>query len=66
MLHPNSIAQHSLPMILKETGPEFTEELHVKLKASAEIAYERLQAIKGLHPLKATAGFFMMVELDMT
>jgi hypothetical protein len=29
-------------MILKETGPEFTEELHVKLKASAEIAYERL------------------------
>jgi aspartate/methionine/tyrosine aminotransferase len=35
------------------------------LRASADIAYERLLPIKGLHPLKATAGFFMMVQLDM-
>jgi hypothetical protein len=51
LVHASTPVLYALPTLLRETGPEYREQLLAKLKASADSAFESLKSIKGLHPI---------------
>ena len=63
-LHPNSLVQHALPRILKEVPDSYFEGVRQRLAASSEAAFTRLQAIRGVTPIKSSAAMYMMVRID--
>ena len=54
----------ALPRILEEVPQSHFEGLSAKLKASSDVAFERLSAIKGITPIKSSAAMYMMVRID--
>jgi len=52
-LHINSLVQAALPKILSEVGEDYFDGLRDKLKASAEVAYDRLKGIRGIKPIRS-------------
>lgn len=55
---------HALPKILKETPESYFIDYTTKLSESSNIVYERLASLRGIQPIKATAGMYMMVKLN--
>jgi tyrosine aminotransferase len=66
LIHPNSLVQHALPKILKETPESHFENLKSKLKSATDEAYDKLENINGLTPIKASAAMYMMVKIDFS
>jgi len=66
LIHPNSLVQHALPKILKDTPEAHFDNLKTKLKSATDEAFERLENIRGLTPVKASAAMYMMVKIDFT
>jgi tyrosine aminotransferase len=64
-LHPNSLVQHALPKILKEVGDDYFTSLKGKLRATSDHAFEKLSAVNGLVPVKATAAMYMMIRIEI-
>ena len=62
ILGPTTFIQAALPGIL-DTPASFHQEVVAKLEKSANILYERLASIPGLHPVKPQAAMYMMVRL---
>lgn len=65
LLHPNSLVQYALPIILETVPDSFFDDLKLKLKTSADVAYERLSKIKGIKPVKTSAAMYMMVGFEI-
>jgi tyrosine aminotransferase len=65
LLHPNSLVQHALPKILKNVPESYFDNLKLKLKTSADVAFERLSTIKGIKPMKSSAAMYMMVGFEI-
>lgn len=65
LLHPNSLIQQALPKILREVGDDHFTFLKTKFKEAADLAYEKISAIKGLIPVKASAAMYMIVRIDL-
>jgi tyrosine aminotransferase len=64
-LHPNSLVQAALPKILSEVGDDYFVSLKSKLRATSEHAFEKLSAVEGLVPIKATAAMYMMIKIEI-
>lgn len=62
--HPCGIIMHALPRILKETPQSYFDDYCKQLATSSGLVYEQLSKIRGLTPIKATAGMYMMVRLN--
>ena len=60
----NTVVQGALPKILKETPQSFFKNTLDTIEANARIAYKKLAAIPGLHPVMPDGAMYMMVGLD--
>ena len=65
-LHPNSFLQKSLPDILEELGPNFTQKLMPIFEECHNYLFPKINNIKGLKAIKAQGTFYMsvLIELD--
>jgi len=61
--HPCSLVMHALPKILKETPDSYLGEYAAQLAKSSNYVYEQLKAVRGVTPIQASAGMYMMVKL---
>ena len=59
------MVQAALPKILKDVPESHFDVLKGKLKTTADYAFERLTAIKGVTPIKSSAAMYMMVRVDL-
>jgi tyrosine aminotransferase len=54
-----------LPKLFKNVPESYFDNLKLKLKTSAEVAFNRFSTIKGLKPLKPSAAIYMMIGFDI-
>ena len=59
------LIQGALPRILSEVGEEHFIDVKKKLKEGADYAYEVLNRVKGLQPIKTQAGNYLMVRVNL-
>lgn len=64
--HPNTLILNALPKIFKEQPDSYLDDYCTKLAESSNWIYEELLKIKGLTPIKASAGMYMMVKLEIS
>ncbi|TNV78478.1 hypothetical protein FGO68_gene7254 [Halteria grandinella] len=62
--HPCSLIMHALPRILKETPQSYLDDYCKQLATSSEQVYAVVSNQRGLNPIKANAGMYMMVKLN--
>jgi tyrosine aminotransferase len=65
-LHPNSLIQAALPRILKEVTDADLSSMKSKLQGTSRHAFEKLNGIRGLKPIRANAAMYMMVNIDLS
>ena len=60
----NSIAQGALPQIISNTPQEFFDNFVNYIHSNAQLAYEGLSKIIGLHPIMPSGAMYIMVRID--
>ncbi|CAL1544859.1 unnamed protein product [Lymnaea stagnalis] len=65
ILGPNTLIQAALPEILKNTPQSFFDDTLKYLQTNADLFYQNLSDIPGLHPVMPQGAMYMMVGIDM-
>lgn len=63
--HPCSLVMHALPKILKETPDSYFRDYAAQLAKSSNYVYQKLKGVRGLDPIQASAGMYMMVRVHL-
>lgn len=61
---PCSLVQYALPKIFEAYDENYYKNINSKLGQMAELIYSELQGIKGIQPIKTSAGMFMMIKIN--
>ncbi|CDW72785.1 tyrosine aminotransferase [Stylonychia lemnae] len=60
---PASIVQYALPKLFECYNEEYYNSINARLGAMAEYVFEGLNNIRGIQPIRTSAGMFMMVKI---
>eukprot|EP00123_Amoebidium_parasiticum_P020842 comp5742_c0_seq1/m.1607 comp5742_c0_seq1/g.1607 ORF comp5742_c0_seq1/g.1607 comp5742_c0_seq1/m.1607 type:complete len:419 (-) comp5742_c0_seq1:145-1401(-) len=63
---PNALVQGAMHEILHSTPYEFYVGLNKTLQEHAELSFDRLSKIDGLHPLMSQGTMYLMVQIEMS
>lgn len=62
---PCSLIQYALPKLFEAYDENYYQNINSKLYESAKYIYSELVDIKGIQPIKTSAGMFMMVRIKI-
>lgn len=60
---PCSLIQYALPKLFECYNDNYYNAINTRLSEMAALVYEGLSGIRGIKPIKTSAGMFMMIRI---